>query len=451
MTRTAHRRRLLLAGAAGIVLAVAVSDGVLITVGHAAQDDSQAVNYGIYSGKAAAAADREQVGSDIDSGFGTGLVDNYYPLARVNVAAAGTSSAASPADTGPFAQAVFGGQSVQQPQYVFAQSPGNPNPQPYSAGSATATATAAPVSASAAATYGSVGNTGNAPPGTPGDGSDGGTASASSYFDSALGFVTTADSRVQRASYGAGVLVISNVHVSVKVSTKGDGKFTKDISVTVGGAAVTVTVTLPPPISQTFSESIPVSIDDKGISVPQNNLPVPYQTANDAVNAVLKNAGITAHTVAPQATQQGANMHVEAEGVVVDVQQVVQQPGVPNQFARHTLGEVQMDNEATPAPPQPDLSSSDTTTGGNTPTDTGPSTSTTTTGGIEGSGTGSASTAATAAPVPTAKPTALVPVASVITTPAPRWLLLAYLAWQALMLALAGALYLRRSAQRRLS
>ena len=445
-------RRLVVVAAAAAAVAIGISGGLLMTVGHAAQDDSQAASYGIYNGHAAAAADREQVGSSTNAGFTTGLVDNYYPFARVNVAVAGTSAASSPADTGPFAQAVFGGQNVQQPQYVFAQSPGNPNPPGYSAGSATATASAGPASAAAAATYGSVGNASNSPPGTPADGSDGGTASVTSYFDSALGFVTLADSRVQRASYGAGVLVISNVHVAVKVSNRGDGKYTKDISVTVGGAAVTVTVSLPAPISQTFSESIPVTIDDKGISVPQNNLPIPYQTANDAVNAVLKNAGITAHTVAPQVTQDGANLHVDAEGVVVDVQQVVQPSGVPTQFARHTLGEVQMDNEATSAPPQVDLSSSGSSTdSGSAPADTNPSTSTTTTGGGEGSSS-STITAPTAAPTASpAKPLGTVPVATVITTPQPRWLLLAYLAWQSLMLALAGALYLRRSAQRRLS
>jgi hypothetical protein len=434
-----------LAALAGTAMVVAVSDGVLMTVGHAQQDDTQAANFGLYNGQVRAAADREQVGSSTNAGFTEGLVDNFYPFARVGVAVAGTSAAASPADTGPFAQAVFGGQNVVQPQYVYAQSPGTENPPGYSAGSSSATASVTPASAKASGTYGAVGTTTTAPPSANPDGADGGTASDTAYFDPSLGFVTIGDSRVQHASYGGGVLVIDNVHVAVQVSTQGTGTFTKSVSVTVGGAAVVIST--PPPLPPQ-SVSVPVTIDQNGVTVQGNNLPFGQQALDAAVNMVLQNAGITVRTIAPVVTQQGPNLHVDAEGVVVDVQQAVQPGGVPIQFARHTLGEVVLDNEALAAPPVDNSSSNigSTDTGSST---TIPITSTSSTGG---SGTDSSSTSgAASAPAAPAKATStgIRPVAAVITQPQARWLLFAYLAWQALMLGLVGALYLRRSALRR--
>ena len=448
MREAAGNRRLVVAALAITAAIFAVSDGILITVGHAQQDDSQAANFGIYNGQVRAAADREQVGSTTNAGFTEGLVDNFYPFARVGVAPAGTSAAASPGDTGPFAQAVFGGQNVVQPQYVYAQYPGTENPPGYSAGSASATASVTPASAKAAGTYGSAGTTTTAPPGTKPDGSDGGTANVTSYFDPSLGFVTIGDSRVQHASYGAGLLVIDNVHVAVQVSTKGDGKYTKNIAVTVGGAAVVVST--PPPLPPQ-SVSIPVTIDQNGVTVQGTNLPLGQQSANDAVNAVLKNAGITVHTVTPTATQDGTNLHVDAEGVVIDVQQAAQPPGVPTQFARHTLGVVVMDNEATPAAQLSNDTSAGSGDNGGGAATTSPGTTTTTTGGGgSGSGPGSSTSTSGASAVTKPKPApkvGLAPVGAVVTRA--RWLLLAYLAWQSLMLALVGALYLRRSALRR--
>ncbi len=410
------------------MLVFAATDGLL--VGAFAQgDDALAASYGIYNGQVAATADREQVGSTVDAGFTAGEVDNFYPLARVEVATAGTNATATPADTGPFAQAVFAGQNVQQPQYVSAQYPGTQNPPPYSAGSATAAASVTPASATASATYGAA-NT------TPPDGSDGGTASDSSYFDAAKGFVSAGDLRVQRASYGAGVLVIDNVHVAVLVSNNGSA-FTKTISITVGGAAVTVST----PLGQTVS--VPVTIDQNGVTATQPLIPGgPLQAATQAVNAALASAGLSVHTVAPEVTQDGADLHVDAVGVVVDQENVGGANGVPSQFVVHTLGEVVLDNEATPAPPQPALSSGGTGGLGN-PVGGVPVTTTT------GSGLGgSASSSAASSP---AKHSGISPVAALVKQPRPTWLLLSYLAWQALMLALVAALYLRRSAQRQLA
>jgi len=428
MTSRRVSRRGLCAGIAALVVAFAATDGLLISA-FAQGDDALAASYGIYNGQVAATADREQVGSTVDAGFTAGEVDNFYPLARVEVATAGTNATATPADTGPFAQAVFAGQNVQQPQYVNAQYPGTQNPPPYSAGSATAAASVTPASATASGTYGATGGTGT-PGSPPPDGSDGGTASDSTYFDAARGFVSAGDSRVQHASYGAGVLVIDNVHVAVQVSSNGSA-FAKTISITVGGAAVTVTT--PAPLGQAVS--VPVTIDQNGVTARQPLVPGgPLQAATQAANAALAAAGLSVHTVAPEVTQDGADLHVDAVGVVVDQEHVGGANGVPSQFVVHTLGEVVLDNEATLAPPQLDNAN----LGAANPAV--PASSTSVIGGSSGTAPSGASKAPTRA--------GLVPVSAVVTQPRPRWLLLAYFAWQALMLALAGALYLRRAAAR---
>lgn len=440
MRSNTRRRRTVIVLVAAFAIAIAVSDGLLVSIGHAQQDDTQAANYGIYNGQVAATADREQVGSTVDAGFTAGMVNNFYPFARVAVAVAGTSAAASPADTGPFAQAVFAGQNVNQPQYVFAQDPGNPNPNPFSAGPATAAASAGPASAKAAGTYGAVGNsTGTPTSGTPPDGSDGGTASDSSYFDSSLGFVTIGDSRVNHASYGAGVLSIDHVHVAVQVSTDGSA-FTKTVSITVGGAAVTVPASAP--LGQ--SVTIPVTIDQNGITAVAPLVPgTPLQAATDMANAALAAAGLSVHTVAPQVTQDGADLHVDAVGVVVNQQNIGGVGGVPNQFVIHTLGEVVLDNEAVPGGSQSDLSASLGGTG-----DTSSSSSTTTSTSTVISTTQGQSAAPAAAAAKPKRPSTM-PTAALVTQPPAHWLLLAYLAWQALMFALVGALYLHRVSLRR--
>ncbi len=433
MTGRRVGRRAFCAGIAALLLAFAATDGLLISA-FAQGDDALAAGYGIYNGQVAATADREQVGSTVDAGFTAGEVDNFYPLARVEVATAGTNATATPADTGPFAQAVFAGQNVQQPQYVNAQYPGTQNPHPYSAGSATAAASVTPASATASGTYGATGDTSGAPGTPPPDGSDGGTASDSAYFDAATGFVSAGNSRVQHASYGAGVLVIDNVRVAVQVSSNGSA-FTKTISITVGGAAVTVST--PAPLGQTVS--IPVTIDQNGVTAKQPIIPGgPLQVATQAANAALAAAGLSVHTVAPAVTQDGADLHVDAVGVVVDQEHVGGVSGVPSQFVVHTLGEVVLDNEATLAPPSQlgnaNLGPASAAV---------PASSTSVLGGSPGSAPSDASKAPARS--------GLVPVSAVVTQPRPRWLLLAYFAWQALMLALAGALYLRRAAARSLA
>jgi hypothetical protein len=445
MNVSERRGRWLLGGLVGAALAVVATDALLVSVGHAAQEDTRAADFGIFNGQVAAAADRQQVGTEVDVGFSGGAVNNFYPLARVDVALAGTSAAASPADTGPLAQAVFAGQNVTQPQYVYAKFPGDQNPPAYNAGSANASASVTPASATASATYGSAGNTTTAPAATQPDGSDGGTASDNAYFDSTLGFVTIGDSRMHHASFGAGVLAIDNVHVAVKVSTNGTGSFTKSVSVTVGGATVNVN-----------GVAVPVTIDQNGVSVQQQNAPPDaIQAVNATLNAALAQAGVSVHTVAPQVVQTGDNLHVDAEGVVVEYQQKGTPDGVPKQFVRHTLGEVVLDNEAILAAPQPDLSAS---AGSTDLSGTGagiPAATTTTTtggGGVPAVDVGPppAGAATPAAQQPVQRPSTQ-PVAVALLQPRSNWLLPAYLAWQSLMIALAGSLYLHRSALRRKS
>jgi hypothetical protein len=451
------RRRVLLAGLASLGVALGASDVLLVT-GHAAQDDSQAVNFSLFNGQVTAGADREQVFTSTNPGFDQGAVNNFYPLAQVGVTTAGTSAAASPADTGPLAQAVVGGQQENQPQYVRAQSPGNQNPPGYSAGPASASASVTSASGTASATCGAVGNTTTAPFGSQPDGSDGGSARTTAYFDSSLGFVTIGDARLHHASYSASgqgqsmSLVIDNLHVMVQVSSDGLGHFAKAVSVAVGDAYVVANGT-----------QIPVTIDQNGVTVAgtQNSAPVDLvQTMSDTLNSQLAAVGIRVHAIAPVVTQQGDNLHVDADGVVVEVVQpqsvgpvplttVPNVGGVPQQWVRHTLGVVTLDNEAVSAPAQPDLGTSSSTDlgGGGSAV---PSTSTTIINNAGATAPGPQPSAPTT-PASAAKRPALVPVTAVLTSkPMPAApLVLAYVAWQALMIALVGALYLHRSALRR--
>jgi hypothetical protein len=445
------RPRLLLAIGAGAGLCFAAGDVALVTVGHAAQDDSQAAVFSVYNGQVSAGADRETATTEKDVGLPGGAVNNYYPDTRVDVALAGTGAEASSADTGPLAQAVLAGQGQNQPQYVRASYPGVQSPPGYRVGPATADASAGPASALATGTYGAVGNTTTVPTGAPADGSDGLSARSTAYFDSALGFVTIGDARVHHASYGGGMLTLDNVHVSVKVGTLGADVFSKEISVSVGSASVTVNGT-----------AIPVTIDQNGVTVQQQNAPFDQvQSVSKALNDQLKAVGITVHAVAPLVTQQGDNLHVEAEGVVVSVQQIAVPgvtDGIPKQSVQHTLGEVVMDNEALPAPPQPVQGSSLPAPTDNAvpPTDLGSSTTTVITNTVSNGSVGAiapgpapAATAPPATPAAKAPPISAVAASALLKQPHPGWLLFAYLAWQALLIALAGAVYLHRSALRR--
>ena len=430
-------RRMALAMLSAVV-AFAASDVVLARVVSATQDDTLSSNYGIYNGQVSATADREQVGTTVDANFSGGAINNFYPLAQAQVATAGTNADASPADTGPFAQAVFGGglsgHVFTQPQYVFAQYPGNENPPPFNPGTgASASASVSPASAKATAyetaalgappgstSQGSPpvvavpGQTSSASP-TPPDGTDGDTGYDSVYFDSVQGFVTTGSSRVAHASFDGGTIQLDNVRVDVTITNKGDGsKPGTTISVQVGSA----------------------SVAGNAVTIDQNGVVASTAAAQAQVNQVLSSAGYSLHLVTPLQTQQGDNQHVDAYGVMVDWQQPASltPSGVPSQFIRHYLGEVLMDNEATLAAPTSALVAPVISGGG--------------LGIVSSGGVPVAPPVSTSTPSHPSQPHAVPIFTTRLTAARPLWLLLLYLAWQALLIGTAASIYLWRSGMR---
>jgi len=469
-----HARRALV-GFSCAAVAFAASDIALVRVVSATQDDTQAANYGVYGGQVSATADREQLGTSVDANFSGGALNNFYPLAYSNVAVAGTNALATWADTGPFAQAVFGGglngEVVAQPQYVHAQYPGTQNPQPFTGPSgANASASVTSASARAASYAASAVN----PPGTaessaseqltldtllarwkaryfgapatqpplpvPGlplalhasssaasastasssspDGTDGDTGYDTVYFDSVNGFVTSGHSRVHHASFGGGMIVIDNVRVDASVSNSGSGATpVTSVSIQVGGASI---------------DGVPVTIGQNGVTVATQTVPTgQVQQATDALNQALAQSGFSVHLVTPLQTSQGASEHVDAVGVLVQWVQpaALTPPGVPSQFLDHYLGEVVIDNEAMLAAP--------TSSGAYAPFGGG-----TTFSSSIGGYTGPAASGPVSAPPAShsSRP------AGIRITPAhPLWLLLLYLAWQALMIGTAASLYLWRT------
>lgn len=472
MSGRAHARRAIAAFVCATI-AFAASDIALVRIVSASQDDTQAANYDVYSGQVYATADREQVGTTVDANFGAGAIDNFYPLAYSNVATAGTNALATWADTGPFVQAVLGGglngEVLAQPQYVHAQYPGTENPGAFTSptgASASASVTPASARANSYATSAenppgtpsdaaasrdalatalaawhqtflgsspaSAGTAGSAAASAPPDGADGDTGVDTVYFDSTNGFVTTGTSRVAHASFGGGEIVLDNVRVDVSVSNPGDGSQPKtSVSIQVGAASV---------------GGVPVSIGQNGVTVASQSIPADQvQQASQALNQALASSGFSVHLVTPIQTTQGASEHVDAVGVQVGwVQPAALTPsGVPSQFVTHTLGEVVVDNEATLAAP----SASSLLGGAFTPLGDGAGFAGLTGGGATSTSTtlpaGSSAPAATAPPRHQSTPTAVR-----IATAKPTWLLLLYLAWQALLIGTAASIYLWRSGSR---
>jgi hypothetical protein len=475
-----HARRALV-GVLCAVVAFAASDIALVRVVGATQDDTQAANYGVYSGQVSATADHEQLGTSVDANFAGGAINNYYPLAYSNVAVAGTNALASWADTGPFAQAVFGGglngEVFAQPQYVSAQYPGTENPQPFTSPTG-ASASASVTSASARAT--SYAASEGSPPGAaensaatrvsletvlaqwkakyfgaapaqapqqaptqlpglpfasppatsstsstsstsaPPDGTDGDTGYDSTYFDSQNGFVTTGSSRVHHASFGGGLIVIDNVRVDATVSNSGTGSPPRvSVSIQVGGATI---------------NGVPVTIGQNGVTVATQTTPTgQVQQASAALNQDLAASGFSIHLVTPLETTQGSSEHLDAVGVLVQWTQpaALTPGGVPSQFIDHYLGEVVLDNEASLA--SPFLAGGFSSSFGTTVSSTG----------LGGYSAGAPGTSSTGTPQ---HPTRSAGVR--ITLPRPLWLLLLYLAWQALVIGTAASVYLWRADMR---
>ena len=460
----AHARRALV-GFSCAAVAFAASDVALIRVVGASQDDTQSANYDVYNGQVSATADREQVGTTVDANFAAGAINNFYPLAYSDVAVAGTNALATWADTGPFVQAVLGGglngEVLNQPQYVHAQYPGNEHPGAFNSPTGSSAAASVTQASATATAYASAAEnppgtgedsaasrqllavqlaqwnqkymgTGVAAAGTGSasaapDGADGDTGVDNVYFDSTKGFVTTGDARVAHASFGGGQIVIDNIRMIATVTNPGDGsKPATSIATQVGAASI---------------GGVPVTIDQNGVTVASNSIPADtVQQASQALNQALAASGFSVHLLAPVQNVDAASEHVEAFGVQVAWTQPASltPSGVPTQFAIHTLGQVVIDNEATLSP----STSSSLLGGGSLNSFGGGGYSTTTT---SGSG-GAAPSTAAAAPPPAKHPAA--PASVRITVPRPGWLLLLYLAWQALLIGTAASIYLWRSGAR---
>lgn len=111
--------------------------------------------------------------------------------------------------------------------------------------------------------------------------------------------VSTAHSEVQDVTI-AGVLHLGTVVSDAKATTDGV-KATATGRTTVTGASV---------------NGVPVTIDERGITVQAQNVPLPSQ-ATDAVNSALKQAGITVSLSTPVGKPEGAGVVYNAGSLVV--------------------------------------------------------------------------------------------------------------------------------------
>jgi hypothetical protein len=471
-------------GAVIAALAATVVMGAAAGVGLRLQPVRAAAALGVANGTVNAAADHVAIGTGLFPNFKNGAVDSWVPLAHAHVDnspfAEGT---ASPFDTGPIGQTAAGAASRSQPQYAEARYPkaGATADTVGSPGGPYAHATAVQGAGSATATM--AGGGAPAPPGrstdrearlaaldaalsawrarflTPAaallyptvhpdasepDGVAAATVTTTVSIDPTNGLVDDGDSRVATASFGGGSVLIRGLHVSVTVVSAGTPRQTSSVDlgeVSVGGMPVIV-----------GSGGVTLA---NGASVPLDQL----KQANEQLNAALARGGLALHTVVPVVTTSGNQVTVVASGVHVDVQQPPTAPGVPQQFADHTVGEVFADSLAVPAAMENDLlpllpapSTTSTSTAGSGGGEARPSTGG---GGAAAStGLGGAGTAYPSSPAPSSpgRRSGARTVPSLVTTAAvrekPLWLLLLYFMWQAVIIGTAVSLWWWRAAGR---
>lgn len=436
--------------------------------------------FAVVNGTTTAAADHESVGTSSFPNFSKGVVDNYYPLAHAHIDNSPFSEGtASPLDTGPLGVTVLGTQGLAPPQYAEQRYPPQASaPATFGApGGPYAVAVAGPTGASAMATAASMpppsatpgGGIASSPPVGAGtnarlawvdalaaaldgwrrasftaewnaahpmvqpdaaqpDGSDGDTAATSVAVDPGRGLAVSGDSRVSRASFGGGLIVIDGVRVSVSIANDGTKDPTPQIAIDVGSTSVA---------------GVPVSIGAQGVSVVGQQVATlePLQQINSQLDAILQQAGITVSTVAPSVTRSAHQVTVDAIGVRVDVVQP-SVPGVPTQVAHHVLAEVFADSLAERASVvgNPTLG----------PSTAAPEGGSSGTGTVETfSGSEGATAVGAAAPSPETAPAGpsrgATGVAGIPTIRAvaakPLWLLLLYFAWQSLVLGTAASLW----------
>lgn len=464
--------------------AVSVLGAAVLAARGSAGPARAAVSLGVANGTVDAAADHVAMGTSTFPNFKDGAIDSWIPLAHAHVDnspfAEGT---ASPLDTGPLGQTAAGAASKSQPQYADARfpkaesttdtvgSPGGPYAHASAAqGSGFATATLAggapapaPKDDTRGARLAALDTALGAwrarfltplaalrfpavhPDASEPDGVAAGTVTTTVSTDPASGLLDRGDSQVASATFGGGAVVIRGLHVSVSIGNSGTPRQTAIVDlgeVSVGG--------------------VPVSVGSSGVTLP-NGQTVPanqLQAASDQLNAALAKGGLTLRAVAPKVTSSNNQVTVDATGIHVDVAQPPTAPGVPRQFADHTLGEVYADSLAVPAAPAGDLlpllpvtsgaAGGGGATGGSTGATSGEGSGTAGSGGLGGNGGTAYPTSPGQSPHSGSSNRATSP--ALFTTGVikekPLWLLFLYFAWQALIIGTAVSLWWWRAAAR---
>lgn len=485
----AGRRRLSLF-AAQLLAAMVLAGYALGSGGGAGADPT----FSVVNGTTQATALHEIVGSTAFPNYVTGAVDNQYPLAHAHVDNSPSSEGtASPADTGPIGQTVATaptsppgevpippGQAIQQPQYADAKAPPGTSGKPVTVGSApgpyasaiadsnTASATAGLAGTTAAST-GTNGATAASNPaaalasrlaawrsrwlsaddahrfpmpaatgvlstGTAGagsaaaapDGTSGDTASSQATFDPHGGLLSlTSEARLAEASFGGGQIAFKNVHFQLKLTNNGS---TPQYSLAVDMGSATV-------------GGVPVTVNQDGVAVNGQQVPgigSALQSADQDLNAALKQSGYQVYTVAPKVTRSSGQETVDATGVHVSFVQPSGAPGVPQQKVDDILGEAFADALAQPGTPLEEQSAATSAAPEATPVVATPAAATESGTGTTSSPLPSSGTGATAP----ARSKALAggPLTKVLRS-RPGWLLWAYVLWQVSVLGTAASLW----------
>jgi hypothetical protein len=418
--------------------------------------------FDVINGTVTAGADHVSAGNDAFPNFGTGAVDNRYPLANAHIDNLASQGYGSIADTGPIGQtaAANGQKNFTQPQYASAKYP--PKPQTVTVGHppvayATAHASennastdaaiarsAGPATSSKArsasidrlnsallswrhefltaddnARYPFVAGKASEP-----DGGDGLTALTTSNFDDNAGLLTVeADSRVDHASFGGGTILFDNVHTDVTITN--DGTPAPKITIEVGKGSV---------------GGVPVTVGAEGVSVAGTAVPGTAgasEQANAALNQALASAGFHVFALAPAITK-GQNMtSVEATALRVRWRGGDIAPGVPASFIEHDLGEAFAFSLAVPSAVLPTI-----------PTAVGAATGAApTTIFIPGTAPipGSPGTSGTGGGYAMPSPQTQALPATRAVAEKPLWLLLLYFAWQSSIIGAAASLWYWRA------
>ncbi|MHB8507739.1 MAG: hypothetical protein ACYDGR_03720 [Candidatus Dormibacteria bacterium] len=331
MSRTTlrTRRHELLVLISGITLALGASVAGLTT--------SAEVPPGIqvYGSAAFAGGVHEIAGSNSFSSFGTGAVDNRYPLASTGQDSAPSARArSSVADYGPLVQTVVAGDpctSVPPPcpfpahqpppaTYATAYYPG-PASGMHGSNSqgpgSTATADVAELSGDAGAVYA----------GDPSSTFQNATAETHTVVKSNNTMTVFTHSHVGSATFGGGALQVTNTDV-----------FTRITFTTTGQPKVEYTIAP----GTVVANGTPTQVSDKGVTI-NGTSPAPV-----GVGQALSYPLFKIYTVAPEITHEGNQASITATGLHIGVYQPGT-TGVPSQTVEYILGEGHAEGFLTPA------------------------------------------------------------------------------------------------------